>query len=84
MIIGQADPAFDKSDATRTPLRDPLTLAETDGQPDGFQSFLDALRTLVIAFNEPVAFVQATRTTSASTGSVPGQSGASSRKFHTS
>jgi hypothetical protein len=57
MIIGQADPGFDKSDSTRAPLRDPMTLAETDGQPDGFQSFLDALRTQVIAFKKPVAFV---------------------------
>src|SRR5262249_54084325 len=38
MLISQADPGFDQSDPTRSPLRDPKTLAETDGQPDGFQS----------------------------------------------
>jgi len=32
MIIGQADPGFDLSDATRAPLRDARTLVETDGQ----------------------------------------------------
>ena len=37
--------------------RNPKTLAETDGQPDGFQSFLLALRTEVIAFGKPVAYV---------------------------
>jgi hypothetical protein len=57
MIIGQGDPGFDKSDSTRAPLRDPMTLAETDGQPDGFQSFLVALRNQVIDFKKPVAFV---------------------------
>jgi hypothetical protein len=57
MIISQADPGFDLSDATRAPIRDPLTLAETDGQPDGFQVFLEALRTEVIAFERPVAYV---------------------------
>jgi hypothetical protein len=57
MIISQADPGFDLSDATRAPVRDPLTLAETDGQPDGFQVFLEALRTEVIAFERPVAYV---------------------------
>jgi hypothetical protein len=57
MLITQADPGFDLSDATRAPLRDPKTLAETDGQPDGFQSFLSALRDQVIAFRRPVAYV---------------------------
>jgi hypothetical protein len=57
MLITQADPGFDLSDATRAPLRDPKTLAETDGQPDGFQSFLTALRDEVIAFGRPVAYV---------------------------
>ena len=37
MLISQADPGWDLSDGTRAPLRDPKTLAETDGQPDGFQ-----------------------------------------------
>jgi hypothetical protein len=57
MLITQADPGFDLSDVTRAPLRDPKTLAETDGQPDGFQSFLSALRDQVIAFRRPVAYV---------------------------
>lgn len=57
MIISQADPGWDLSDPTRAPLRDPKTLAETDGQPDGFQEFLVALRDEVIAFRKPVAYV---------------------------
>jgi hypothetical protein len=57
MFISQADPGFDLSDATRGPLRDPKTLAETDGFPDGFQDFLLALRDQVVAFKKPVAYV---------------------------
>jgi hypothetical protein len=57
MLITQADPGWDQSDATRAPLRDPKSLAETDGQPDGFQSFLLAVRDQVVAFRRPVAFV---------------------------
>lgn len=57
MFISQADPGWDLSDGTRAPLRDPKTLAETDGQPDGFQAFLGALREQVIAFRKPVAYV---------------------------
>ena len=57
MLISQADPGFDLTDGTRAPLRDPKTLAETDGQPDGFQSFLTALRDEVVAFGRPVAYV---------------------------
>jgi len=57
MLIIQADPGFDLSDATRAPLRDPKTLAETDGLPDGFKDFLTALRDQVIAFRKPVAMV---------------------------
>ncbi len=57
MFISQADPGFDATDATRGPVRDPKTLAETDGQPDGFQSFLLALRDQVVAFGKPVAYV---------------------------
>ena len=57
MFITQGDPGFDLSDPTRSPLRNPTTLAETDGQPDGFQSFLLALREQVIAFRKPVAYV---------------------------
>ena len=57
MIIAQANPGWDLSDGTRAPLRDPKTLAETDGQPDGFQEYLLALRAEVIAFRKPVAYV---------------------------
>lgn len=57
MFISQADPGFDATDATRGPVRNPKTLAETDGQPDGFQQFLLALRDEVIAFERPVAYV---------------------------
>ena len=57
MFITQADPGWDLTDGTRAPLRDPKTLAETDGQPDGYQEFLMALRDQVIAFRRPVAYV---------------------------
>jgi hypothetical protein len=57
MIISQADPGFDLTDGTRAPVRDPKTLAETDGQPDGFQEFLLDLRSEVIAYAKPVAYV---------------------------
>jgi hypothetical protein len=56
MLIAQANPGWDLSD-TRAPLRNPQTLAETDGQPDGFVDFLRALRAEVIAFRKPVAYV---------------------------
>jgi hypothetical protein len=57
MIIMQADPGFDLTDGSRAPLRDPKTLAETDGQADGFQSYLVALRNDTIAFQKPVVLV---------------------------
>ena len=57
MFISQADPGWDLTDGTRAPLRDPRTLAETDGQLDGFQAFLVALRDQVFAFRRPVAYV---------------------------
>jgi hypothetical protein len=57
MLISQGDPGFDATDATRGPVRNPKTLAETDGQPDGFQTFLLALRDEVVAFEKPVAYV---------------------------
>ncbi|MBD2410537.1 hypothetical protein H6H01_07325 [Nostoc calcicola FACHB-3891] len=57
MFISQGNPGWDLTDGTRAPLRDPKTLVETDGQPDGFQSFLLALRDEVIAFRKPVAYV---------------------------
>lgn len=57
MIISQGNPGWDLSDGTRAPLRDARTLAQTDGQPDGFQTFLLALREEVVAFAKPVAYV---------------------------
>ena len=57
MFISQANPGWDQSDPTRSPLRDPKTLLETDGQPDGFHDFLVALRDEVVAFAKPVAYV---------------------------
>jgi hypothetical protein len=57
MLISQANPGWDQADTTRAPLRHPQTLVATDGQPDGFQEFLSALRDEVIAFRKPVAYV---------------------------
>jgi hypothetical protein len=57
MIVGQADPGFDKTDSTRGPVRDPKTLVETDGAADGFHDFLVKLRKLTIAFGKPVVYV---------------------------
>jgi hypothetical protein len=57
MIVWQADPGFDLSDGTRAPLRDPKTLVETDGQPDGFKDVLSTLRDLTTDFKKPVALV---------------------------
>jgi hypothetical protein len=57
MLITQANPGWDASDPTRAPLRNPRTLAQTDGQPDGFVTFLGALRSEVIAFRKPVVYV---------------------------
>jgi hypothetical protein len=57
MLITQANPGWDQSDPTRAPLRNPTTLAQTDGQPDGFRTFLLALRDEVEAFRKPVSYV---------------------------
>jgi hypothetical protein len=57
MFISQGNPGWDLSDGTRAPLRDPRTLVQTDGQPDGFHDFLVALRDEVIAFKRPVAYI---------------------------
>ena len=67
MIISQADPGFDLSDPTRAPLRDPKTLAETDGAPDGFQPFLVRFGTRRSRSDARSPTSTATRTTSAST-----------------
>lgn len=57
MLIFQADPGWDATDATRAPARDPKTLAQTDADPDGYQQFLVALRDRTIAFGNPVVAV---------------------------
>jgi hypothetical protein len=68
MIIAQADPGWDLSDGTRAPLRDPKTLREiadpktvpmkeVDPTLDGYQEYLLALRSEVVAFRKPVAYV---------------------------
>lgn len=57
MLISQASVGWDAADPTRAPLRDPRTLGQTDGQPDGFQEFLLALREEVVGFRKPVAYV---------------------------
>lgn len=56
MLISQADPGFSQSEFD-APQRHPISLAQTDGNPDGFQEFLLALRDHVIAFGKPVAYV---------------------------
>lgn len=56
MIISQGDPGFSQSEFD-APQRNPISLAQTDGNPDGFQEFLLALRTQVIAFGKPVDYV---------------------------
>jgi hypothetical protein len=78
MLISQADPGFDNSDATRAPTRNPVTLAENDNlpasdpaapgpAPDGFQSWLVEVRKDTIDFGGPVVYVHGDCTTSEST-----------------
>ena len=57
MLISQANPGWDLSDGTRTYTRDPRTLSQTSGEPDGYMGFLEALRDATIAFRKPVAYV---------------------------
>jgi hypothetical protein len=59
MLITQADPGWDDTDGTRAPTRNANTLVEDDAQKatDGFHDFLVALRTQVIAYGKPVAYV---------------------------
>jgi hypothetical protein len=59
MFISQADPGWDDTDGTRAPTRNAQTLIEDDSEmaTDGFGDFLRALRTQVIAFGKPVAYV---------------------------
>ncbi len=57
MLISQANPGFDDADPTRAPVRDPKTLVESDGDPDGYHDFIVALRDQVVGFGKPVAYV---------------------------
>jgi hypothetical protein len=59
MLVFQADPGWDLTDATRAPTRDPKTLVENDANAafDGFHDFLSALRDETIAFRKPVVAV---------------------------
>jgi len=59
MLIAQANPGFDKTDGTRTLLRDPNTLIQDPSikDPDGYFDYLAALRDEVTAFQRPVAYV---------------------------
>ena len=56
-LVIQANPGFDASDPTRAPVRDPRTLLDATGQPDGFTNFLRLLREETIAFGKPVVLV---------------------------
>jgi hypothetical protein len=57
VIIWQADPGFDTSGYQGAPKRNPTTLVETDGNPDGFHDILSLLREETIAFEKPVVLV---------------------------
>jgi hypothetical protein len=57
MIIWQADPGFDTSGYQGAPKRNPTTLVETDGNPDGFHDILSLLRDETMAFKKPVVLV---------------------------
>jgi hypothetical protein len=57
MFISQADPAFDQTVGISDNTRNPKTLVQEGPLPDGFKDFLTALRTEVIAFRKPVAYV---------------------------
>ena len=60
MILSQADPGFDGTGAHGEPQRNPATLVEgipNNDPVDGFHDFLSALRTEVINFQRPVAYV---------------------------
>ena len=56
MVIGQADPGFSTTEFDAPP-RDPVTLMQADGNPDGFVEFLTAFREEIIAFRRPVVYV---------------------------
>src|SRR6185369_10973701 len=48
---------FDANDPVRSGTRNPKTLAETDGLPDGFKDWLTAVRDETTSFRRPVAYV---------------------------
>jgi hypothetical protein len=57
MVVWQADPGFDTSGYQGAPKRDPRTLVESDGNPDGFHEMLTELRNDTIDFKKPVVLV---------------------------
>ena len=70
MLIAQANPGWDLFDGMRAPYRNPTTLVEllpvdlnltpptfADSATDGYHDFLLALRTEVVNFRKPVAYV---------------------------
>jgi hypothetical protein len=56
MFIAQADPGFSQFEFD-APKRNPITLMQSDGNPDGFVDFLLAFRDEIVAFRRPVAYV---------------------------
>ena len=82
MIVWQADPGWDLTDATRAPLRNPTTLAETDGQPDGYQAILSKLRDLTIDFRKPVVLVHGDSALLPDRQAVPRFPGPPARELH--
>jgi hypothetical protein len=57
MIISQADPGFGGEDSVSGINRDPKNLTQVGSDPDGFRDYLLALRSEVLAFGRPVAYV---------------------------
>ncbi len=57
MLVWQADPGFDAFGYQGGPKRDPVSLNETDGNPDGFKAILTELRAKTIEFKKPVVLV---------------------------
>lgn len=53
----QADPGFGDEDSISGIPRDPKNLTQLDSDPDGYRDYLLALRTEVLAFGKPVAYV---------------------------
>ena len=57
MIIWQADPGFDMAGFQGAPKRNPTTLEQTDGSPDGYHDLLVKLRAETILYGKPVVLV---------------------------